>query len=65
MFALQSGLALSLRSVIVMGTYVFATSMVASLGSVTLAASEIMRQARLPNANFSCWQLTKLSTCLL
>ena len=43
---LQSGLALSMRSVIVMGTYVFATSLISSLGATTLAASEIMRQVQ-------------------
>jgi len=39
-----SGLALSMRSVVIMGTYVFATSLISSLGAVTMAASEIMRQ---------------------
>lgn len=44
LFALQSGLFLSLRSVILMGTYVFATSIIAGIGAATLAASEIVRQ---------------------
>ena len=36
--------ALAQRPLILQGTYVFATSIIASLGAITLAASEIMRQ---------------------
>ena len=43
---LQSGLALSVRSIVMMGTYVTATSLIASLGATTLAASEILRQVQ-------------------
>lgn len=42
--SLQSGLALSMRSIVMMGTYVTATSLIAGLGATTLAASEILRQ---------------------
>lgn len=44
LLSVQSGLALSGRSIVMMGTYVTATSLIAGLGATTLAASEILRQ---------------------
>ena len=48
----QSGLSLSARSLTVMGTYVFATTLVSSIGSTALAAHEILRQAFILSMQF-------------
>lgn len=50
---LQKGLALSVRNLSTMGAIVFGTTLVSGMGTVSLAAHEIMRQVRVPACHFA------------
>lgn len=53
MLGAQSGLALSVRNLSTMGAIVFGTTVVSGMGTASLAAHEILRQAR-PCAACAC-----------
>ena len=53
MLVAQSGLALSVRNLSTMGAIVFGTTLVSGMGTASLAAHEILRQAG-SRAYFGC-----------